>query len=255
MAVNLTARQFYDEHLLPDLTAILADTGMDAHLLELEITESLLMRDVEKTLRILTGLKDMGIRIAIDDFGIGYSSLATLKRFPLDTIKIDRSFIRDVASVAEDKELTEAIIAMGRTLSLTVVAQGVETKEQADFLRQNACDEFQGFYLNRPLPADQITELLRTQADVSGYRHKPRLPDDRRDRRRDRWAGLLRDQHFHAAIHQVLLDVADGIRVLDEVLLHFDAVRYFMGGWPRPVKMIFDQCALICAGDLPVNFR
>jgi EAL domain-containing protein (putative c-di-GMP-specific phosphodiesterase class I) len=110
----------------------------------------------------------MGIRVAIDDFGIGYSSLSTLKQFPLDTVKIDRSFIRDVASDADDKNLTEAIIAMGRTLSLTVVAQGVETKEQADFLRLNACDEFQGFYLNKPMPADQIAELLRTQSAVGG---------------------------------------------------------------------------------------
>jgi diguanylate cyclase (GGDEF)-like protein len=167
MAVNLTARQFFHEQLLPDLAAILADTGMDAHLLELEIHESLLMRDVERALRILTGLKDMRIRIAIDDFGFGYSSLSTLKQFPLDTIKIDRSFIRDVASVAQDKALTEAIIATGKALSLTVVAQGVETKEQADFLRQNACDELQGFYLNKPVPAGQITELLRAQADVA----------------------------------------------------------------------------------------
>lgn len=165
MAVNLTSRQLADEHLLRDLTAILADTAIDAHLLELEITESLLMRDFEKTLRILTGLKSIGVRIAIDDFGIGYSSLATLKRFPLDTIKIDRSFIRDVASVAEDKDLTEAIIAMGRALSLTVVAQGVETKEQADFLRRNDCDEFQGFYLNKPEPADQIAALLQSQSE------------------------------------------------------------------------------------------
>ncbi len=162
MAVNLTARQFYDEHLLQDLRTILADTGMAAHLLELEISESLLMRDVEKTLRILTALTEMGIRIAIDDFGIGYFSLSMLKRFPIDTIKIDRSFIRDVASVAEDKHLTEAIIAIGRTLSLTVVAQGVETKEQAEYLRVNACDEIQGFYLNKPVPADQIDELLRS---------------------------------------------------------------------------------------------
>ena len=165
MAVNLTARQFSDENLLADLAAILADTGMDARLLELEFTEGLLMRDVEKAVRIFAGLKAMGIRIAIDDFGIGYCSLATLKPFPLDTIKIDRSFIRDVASAAENRALTEAIIAMGRTLSLTVVAQGVETKEQADLLRQNACDEFQGFYLNKPVPADQIAELLRKQLD------------------------------------------------------------------------------------------
>lgn len=167
MAVNLTARQFFDENLLADLMAILADTGMDAHLLELEISESLLLLDVKKTLRILTGLKDLGIRIAIDDFGIGYSSLSTLKQFPLDTIKIDRSFIRDVASVAEDKSLTKAILKLGRTLSLTVIAQGVETKEQADFLRPSACDEFQGFYFNKPIPADQMTELLRTQSAIT----------------------------------------------------------------------------------------
>jgi predicted signal transduction protein with EAL and GGDEF domain len=163
MAVNLTARQFFDEKLLQDLSKILADTGMDARLLELEITESLLMRDVENTLRVLSWLKNMGIKIAIDDFGIGYSSLATLKQFPLDTIKIDRSLIRDVASVVADKGMTEAILAMGRTLSMTVVAKGVETKEQAEYLRQNACDEFQGFYLNKPVPAEQIAELLRTQ--------------------------------------------------------------------------------------------
>jgi diguanylate cyclase (GGDEF)-like protein len=166
MAVNLTARQLFDENLLTDLTKILADTGMKAHLLELEISESLLMRDVEKTLRVLRGIKAIGVRIAIDDFGIGYSSLASLKQFPLDSIKIDRSFIHDFASVAEDQALTEAIIAMGRTLSLTVVAQGVETKEQADFLRQNACDEFQGFYLDKPMQADRIAELIRAQPDI-----------------------------------------------------------------------------------------
>ncbi len=166
MAVNMTERQFFDESLLSDLAKILADTGMDPHLLELEISEGLLMRDVEKTKRVFRGIKDIGVRIAIDDFGSGYSSLAMLKQFPLDTMKIDRSFIRDVANVAEDKSLTEAIIAMGRTLSLTVVAQGVETKEQADFLRQNACDEFQGYYLNKPVPADQMVELIRAQQNI-----------------------------------------------------------------------------------------
>ncbi|MHA6788416.1 putative bifunctional diguanylate cyclase/phosphodiesterase [Pseudomonas bijieensis] len=163
MAVNLTARQFADENLLTDLAAILAETGMEASLLELEIAESLLMQDVKRALSVLTGLKRLKIRIAIDDFGIGYSSLSALQQFPLDSIKIDRSFICDVTSVSEDKALTEAIIAMGRTLSLTVVAQGVETKEQADFLRENACDEFQGFYFNRPVPADQFTMLLQAQ--------------------------------------------------------------------------------------------
>ncbi|MCU1740661.1 MULTISPECIES: putative bifunctional diguanylate cyclase/phosphodiesterase [unclassified Pseudomonas] len=164
IAVNLTARQFVDDNLLTDLAAILAETGMEAGLLELEIAESLLMQDVKRALQVLNGLKKLKIRIAIDDFGIGYSSLSALKQFPLDSIKIDRSFIRDVTSVAEDKALTEAIIAMGRTLSLTVVAQGVETREQADFLRDNACDEFQGFYFNKPMPADQFGVLLQTQA-------------------------------------------------------------------------------------------
>jgi diguanylate cyclase (GGDEF)-like protein len=160
MAVNLSARQFSDEHLLQDITSILVETGMDPRLLELEITESMLMNNVEKTMQILARLKTMGVRIAIDDFGTGYSSLSTLKQFPLDTIKIDGSFIRDVDSNAQDKGLTTAIIAMGRTLSLTVVAEGVETKEQADFLREQACDEFQGFYFNKPMPPDAFAELL-----------------------------------------------------------------------------------------------
>lgn len=164
VAVNLTARQFADENLLTDLAEILAETGMDARLLELEIAESLLMQDVKRALSVLTGLKHLQVRIAIDDFGIGYSSLSALEQFPLDVIKIDRSCICDTSSVSEDKALTEAIIAMGRTLSLTVVAQGVETKEQADFLRDNACDEFQGFYFNKPIPAEQFKLLLQAQA-------------------------------------------------------------------------------------------
>ncbi|WP_339483039.1 MULTISPECIES: bifunctional diguanylate cyclase/phosphodiesterase [unclassified Pseudomonas] len=164
VAVNLTARQFADENLLTDLAEILAETGMDARLLELEIAESLLMQDVKRALSVLTGLKHLKVRIAIDDFGIGYSSLSALEQFPLDVIKIDRSCICDTSSGSEDKALTEAIIAMGRTLSLTVVAQGVETKAQADFLRDNACDEFQGFYFNKPVPADQFKVLLQAQA-------------------------------------------------------------------------------------------
>ncbi len=160
MAINMTTGQFLDEHLLQDIAAILKETGMDAHLLELEITEGLLMHDVEKTLRVLTGLRDMGVRIAIDDFGTGYSSLSTLKQFPLDTIKIDRSLAHDANSAPEDRGLTEAIIGMGKSLSLTVIAQGVETKEQADYLRDHSCDEFQGFYFNKPMPAKEFTKVL-----------------------------------------------------------------------------------------------
>jgi diguanylate cyclase (GGDEF)-like protein len=169
IAVNLTPRQFCDERLLADVTSILAETGMDAHLLEIEMTESLMIRDVENTLRILTGLKTLGIRIAVDDFGSGYSSLALLQRFPLDTIKIDRSLMRDTMGTAQDTGLADAIIAMGKSLSLTVVAQGVETKEQADHLRLHACDELQGFYFKRPLPVDEFTQLLRDQATEITY--------------------------------------------------------------------------------------
>jgi len=164
IAVNLTSRQFCDENLLHDVTSILRTTGMDPAFLELEITESLLIRDVENALRVLTPLKALGVRIALDDFGIGYSSLATLQRFPLDTIKIDRSFIRDITGKAQDTGLADAIIAMGKSLSLTVVAQGVETREQAEFLHTHACDELQGFYFKRPLPADEFTQLLQAQA-------------------------------------------------------------------------------------------
>ena len=163
VSINLTVRQFFDDGLQPMLKSILEETGMDPGLLELEIHESLLMRNVEKTLEILTCLKAMSIRIAVDDFGIGYSSLSALSRFPLDTIKIDRSFIRNLGDPAADNTLTQAVISMGHSLSLTVVAQGVETKEQADFLREYACDEFQGFLLNKPLPPDRMEELLREQ--------------------------------------------------------------------------------------------
>ena len=172
IAVNLTARQFFDEHLLADVRSILEVSGMDPRLLELEITESLLIHDVANTLRILTGLKALGIRIAIDDFGTGYSSLATLQRFPLDAVKIDRSCIRDIIGTTQNAGLADAIIAMGKSLSLTVVAQGVETREQAEFLRAHTCDELQGFYFNKPLPADEFTQLLLTQATAITYTGK-----------------------------------------------------------------------------------
>ncbi|MEO8505298.1 MAG: EAL domain-containing protein [Acidobacteriota bacterium] len=164
MAVNLTQRQFADPHLLVDIASILESTGMGPGYLELEISESMLMQNVGLTLQVLSGLKAMGVRIAVDDFGLGYSTLATLQQFPLDTIKIDRSLIRAVAHAPDDKEITGAIIAMGRALSMTVVAQGVETKEQADFLRDHACDELQGFYFNRPVPAAGFGDLLRAES-------------------------------------------------------------------------------------------
>jgi diguanylate cyclase (GGDEF)-like protein/PAS domain S-box-containing protein len=179
IAVNLTARQFADDQLLSDVQATLEASGMDPHLLELEITESLLIKNVENTLRILAQLKALGIRIVVDDFGTGYCSLATLQRFPLDGVKIDRSFIREITGTAsQNAGLTDAIIAMGKSLSLTVIAQGVETREQAEFLRARTCDELQGFYFKKPLPASEFQELLQAQSVGITYTGKqPALKD------------------------------------------------------------------------------
>jgi len=166
MAINLSARQFIDEHLLDDIKLALEETGMSPALLELEITESMVMRDVEATVKILKELKAMGVRVAIDDFGTGYSSLSTLKQFPVDTIKIDASFIHDLTRSPEDRGLTEAIIAVGRNLSLNVIAEGVETPEQYQFLQAQSCDEFQGFYGDKALPADEFLRLVSTGGSI-----------------------------------------------------------------------------------------
>jgi len=161
MAVNLSPRQFTDDNLLRDIAAILEETGMDPTLLELEITEGMLMQDVDKAMKTLTVLRDMGVRLAIDDFGTGYSSLSQLKRFPVNTIKVDRSFVRDLDTNADDRGITEAIIAMGKTLSLTVIAEGVETAGQLAFLREHQCDEFQGYFFSKAVPADEFAALIR----------------------------------------------------------------------------------------------
>jgi len=161
MAVNLSARQFADEDFLKDISAALEHSGMKPELLELELTESMVMQSPERATKLLAAVKQLGVRIAIDDFGMGYSSLAQIKRFPIDTLKVDRSFIRDLAGNAEDRAITEAIIAMGKTLSLTVVAEGVETQEQQTFLLNHACDAMQGYYFSRPVPQEQFASFLR----------------------------------------------------------------------------------------------
>jgi EAL domain-containing protein (putative c-di-GMP-specific phosphodiesterase class I) len=149
--------------------AALDETGMPPELLELEVTESSVMHNIERAVQVLTALKAMGVRLAIDDFGTGYSSLSQLKRFPIDTLKVDRSFIREIPDDPEDRAIAEAIIAMGRTLSLTVVAEGVETHEQQEFLRRHGCDQMQGFYFSKPIAAEEFAELLqRHEAEDAG---------------------------------------------------------------------------------------
>ena len=164
MAVNLSVRQFFDEQLIDDVADALNESGMRPELLEMEITEGMVMQDAERAIRILTAIKALGVRLAIDDFGVGYSSLAQIKRFPIDTLKVDSSFIRDIPHNREDRAITEAIIAMGRTLSLTVIAEGVETKEQEAFLRDHNCDQSQGYYFSKPISSDDFVSFMKAQA-------------------------------------------------------------------------------------------
>ncbi len=162
MAVNLSPRQFADERLLRDIDEALAATGMAAVLLQLEVTESMVMRNVPRAAKMLEAIHSRGIRLAIDDFGTGYSSMSLMKHFPIDTIKIDRTFVRDLARDSEDQAITQAIISMGKALGMTVVAEGVETIEQQAFLREHACDETQGFLFSKPLTPERLAALLRS---------------------------------------------------------------------------------------------
>jgi len=162
MAVNLSPRQFLDEDLLQDIDEALAASGMSPVLLQLEVTESMVMRNVSRAVKVLDAIQSRGIRLAIDDFGTGYSSMSLMKQFPIDTIKIDRSFVRYLPDDSEDKAIAQAIISMGKALGMTVVAEGVETAEQEAFLRDHACDEMQGFLFSKPVPSQQLAELLRS---------------------------------------------------------------------------------------------
>ena len=156
ISVNLTERQFTDAHLLDDIARILHSSAINPAQLELEITESLLLRNFDKALETLAKIKALGVRIAIDNFGTSYTSLSTLDKFHFDTLKIDGSVIRDIANESPDMQLTEAIISVGRTMAMTIVAEGVETKEQADFLLASSCDQVQGFYYDKPGPPSLI---------------------------------------------------------------------------------------------------
>lgn len=151
IAVNLSARQFQQPDLAHMISTILHDTGLNPELLELEITESIAMTNVAQAYKTLQELEHLGVRVSIDDFGTGYSSLGYLRRFPIQTLKIDQSFMRDIPNVADGIAITRAIITLAHSLRLRVIAEGVETKEQLDFLYEHDCDEMQGFLLSRPL--------------------------------------------------------------------------------------------------------
>ncbi|MDO9227864.1 MAG: EAL domain-containing protein [Pseudomonadota bacterium] len=161
MGVNLSSRQFNQNNLDEVVAAVLHDTGLPPDCLELELTERIIMQDAESTITILQKLRALGVQFSIDDFGTGYSSLSYLKRFPIDRIKIDQSFVREIISSAEDAAVSQAIISLAHSLNLKTVAEGVETAEQQEFLRTLQCDEIQGFHFSRPVPEQEISRLLR----------------------------------------------------------------------------------------------
>ncbi|WP_312017248.1 EAL domain-containing protein [Bradyrhizobium sp. AUGA SZCCT0176] len=160
MAINVSPRQFCDENLLRDIDDALAASGMEPQLLQIEVTESMVMLNIERAVHLLESIRSRGVRLAIDDFGTGYSSMSAMKRFPIDTIKIDRSFVRELPHNPEDRAIARAIINMGKALGLTIVAEGVETIEQMEFLREQACDEIQGFLISKPVPPENVTAQL-----------------------------------------------------------------------------------------------
>jgi EAL domain-containing protein (putative c-di-GMP-specific phosphodiesterase class I) len=168
VAVNLSSAQFRQQRFEEAIAGILRQTGLPAEFLELELTESIVMEDAETTVQTLRRLSVMGVQLAIDDFGTGYSSLSYLKRFPIDKLKIDRSFVRDIVSDADDWAIASTVISMGQSLRLQVIAEGVETAEQLDMLRRQGCHAVQGFHFSQPLAADAFARLLAAQPFVSG---------------------------------------------------------------------------------------
>src|SRR6185503_3611035 len=163
MAVNISARQFHDQNLSQTVIRILKESGLAPNHLELELTESSIMQNPEFAAGVLTRWKNLGINISIDDFGTGFSSLAALKRLPIDILKIDQSFVRDATTDQDDAAIVMAITTLAHNLRLKVVAEGVETEEQLRFLQLLRCDEIQGFFFSKPLPAELLVSLFDPQ--------------------------------------------------------------------------------------------
>ena len=154
---------FLESDLVTMIQHALQDSSLAPEYLELEITESILIQDLNATIATLNHLDQLGIRISIDDFGTGYSSLNYLKRLPISKIKIDKSFIRDICTDSEDEAIANAVISLGHNLRMKVIAEGVETKEQLEHLRAQGCDKIQGYYFSRPVPAEEFTKLLERE--------------------------------------------------------------------------------------------
>jgi EAL domain-containing protein (putative c-di-GMP-specific phosphodiesterase class I) len=160
IAANVSSVELRSKGFVDGVRAILNETGLAPSCLELELTETFLTQNATSTARVFEALKEMAVQLALDDFGTGYSSLSYLKRFPIDTLKIDQSFVRDIAVDEDDASIVSAVISMGKSLHMRVVAEGIETLEQLTFLRQQGCPEGQGYYFNRPMTADEFAQLL-----------------------------------------------------------------------------------------------
>ena len=161
VAVNLSARQFHDGRLVADIAGILAASGLAAGELELEITESTVMQNPEQAVTLMEEMRRLGVRLAMDDFGIGYSSIGHLKHFPIDSLKLDRTFVRDLPEDINDVAITRAVIAMAHTLGINVIAEGVEREAQLELLRAEGCDEYQGYLCQAPLALAELVPYVR----------------------------------------------------------------------------------------------
>ena len=161
VSVNLSAFQFRDSNLLGTIRRALRDARLDSNFLEVEISESALMSDPEESVNILKRLSELGVLVSVDDFGTGYSSMSYLQRFPIDKLKIDRTFINEVTSSNDDASIVSAIVSLGHTLKLKVIAEGVETPEQLEFLQMLGCDQYQGYHYSAAMPANEFADLIR----------------------------------------------------------------------------------------------
>jgi EAL domain-containing protein (putative c-di-GMP-specific phosphodiesterase class I) len=169
VAINISAVELRSKDFVPGVRAALRETGLDARYLEFELTETALMQDPASTIAVLRKLKEMGVRLTLDDFGTGYSSLSYLKRFPIDALKIDKSFVRGLCTNAGDANIVSAVINMGRSFGLRVIAEGVETREQFQRLQAQQCAEGQGHYFQAPVAAHEYAKLLRSDSSATVF--------------------------------------------------------------------------------------
>jgi EAL domain-containing protein (putative c-di-GMP-specific phosphodiesterase class I) len=167
VAVNVSALQFREKRFTAIVAAALRDNGLEPKFLELELTESLIMQDVDRAIATMKELQSLGVRLSIDDFGTGYSSLSALKTFPVTRLKIDKSFICHLPHDAHDKAVATAVISLGQKLNLNVIAEGVETADQVAFLRENQCEEMQGYHFSKPVVASEIERILKASPNFA----------------------------------------------------------------------------------------